>query len=411
MLAGTLLKEAFLRQYGFNEEAARTLASSDNVLDLFQEIKTLDVEELKDSAQQLQDAMNENPQIIETLERQLSADPSLQEDVMNMARNDPAALENKIPQMLSHPDQVAAVLSGDIPAASIDQSVPAVSDPETADPETATTDGTVISEEAIAASLAIQRSFNESADGEVQGMETAAPTSAPETTTEQIVDTLEDLISRPGAEEFFDRVENNPELSAALGNVLDGAESDPERTLALLNEFKTRADNDPEFFNKANNFMDERPGMVKNFAETFANDPEKAFARLDQALALDNFMDQAEPMLAGFLGPELSGKIMGFMGDLLEMLMPMMDMFDGLKETLSGDQAQEPAAQTNAPEGQESLSVQLRTRTGADGNVNLYDQDGRQVRIQLVEEREADAEGPAEQQRRGGQAAAAPGMD
>lgn len=127
---------------------------------------------------------------------------------------------------------------------------------------------------------------------------------------------------------------------------MGGENVDPERSLAIINQLKVRAENDPEFFNKANEFIEERPGMVQIFAETFANDPDKAFAQLDQALALDNAMGGMEKLLSRFLGPELSGQIMGLMDNLMEMFMPIMNTMNDFKAAFSGE-ANDMVGQSN----------------------------------------------------------------
>lgn len=190
----------------------------------------------------------------------------------------------------------------------------------------------------------------------------------------QMIESMKFMLAQPGGEEFFEKIKENPELSEALNNAMGGENADPERFLAMMNQLKVRAENDPEFFNKANNFIEERPGMVQIFAETFANDPDKAFAQLDQALALDNAMGGVEKLLSRFLGPELSGQIMGFMDNLLEMFMPIMSVMNDFKSALSGEGNDITGQSNNGGE----LARDAAAMAGNDGsNLAMHNENGR----------------------------------
>lgn len=102
--------EMALENRGFTAPAAKAVVENENLFDLLKQMN--DIEGLDAAGEKVQEEINANPEIAGILESQLQDDPSLKGRVLDMARNDPAALSAKIPQMLDNPEQAAAVFDG-----------------------------------------------------------------------------------------------------------------------------------------------------------------------------------------------------------------------------------------------------------------------------------------------------------
>lgn len=350
---------------------------------------------LEEAGKTLDAAIDKNPSLISDIGEQIKANPKLKAELKDMAQNDPEALNAKMPEMIANPRNLAAILNdaGTNPATQQKQTVVAKPEPVS---------GTVQKERSSAIDItaskpstnveespsglpkgANKNNFNtqSGAAAEQKPSEPVQQVSQEDQVKQQIQDTMKPLMAASGGMEFFKRINENPELKEAMGNAMGGENTGPNQALHILNKLKERVDSDPEFFNKANAFMDEHPGMVKNFAETFANNPDKAFERMDQAMMLDNTMGKTEGLLTKFLGPGAFGEIMGFLEGFMEMFMPLLDMFDGLEQTFSapeqGGQKTDMQVQSNS---NGELTKSLQVQIGNDGRPAFFDKGGNEFR-------------------------------
>ena len=74
------------RLVGFDKVAAVKLAGSDDLSDMME--KLYGQEGLKEAGNNLKEAMNKNPSIIQRLENKLDSQEGLKEDLLEMAQND-----------------------------------------------------------------------------------------------------------------------------------------------------------------------------------------------------------------------------------------------------------------------------------------------------------------------------------
>ncbi len=178
---------------------------------------------------------------------------------------------------------------------------------------------------------------------------------------QKVKDLMGEISEAKGFDGFMKRVDENDNLKNAFDHALSD-NSSPEKAVTLLENIKERVEKDPEFFNKANEIIDEKPQLVNTFAKELIKDPDVAFDKLDQAMfAQDN------PMLASMLSNlgVVGQHLMGILGPLLEILgdvlgvtfdkidKSMQDFKDKPKQSLTnGDNSLEKSLLKNLPENE-----------------------------------------------------------
>jgi hypothetical protein len=130
----------------------------------------------------------------------------------------------------------------------------------------------------------------------------------------------EDKNIRPGFQEFMERVGRHPALKSALSSL-----SKDNKGEGFMTELKAQLDKDPNLFVTANKFMDKNPDQVGKMAREMVNDPKAAFEKLQMATGLSKMGNWFREKLTW-------GGIGNFIGDLVDGLPGLMDVFKPLME-------------------------------------------------------------------------------
>ncbi|PJB69313.1 MAG: hypothetical protein CO093_10760 [Alphaproteobacteria bacterium CG_4_9_14_3_um_filter_47_13] len=263
-------------------------------------------------------------------------------------------MAKNIDQVIQSPENLPAILEKAIKEPSVS---PVVAPASVASPESP-----------------LKKEFSGAADQKAEKLETITAVSSPASLEQRQADLIASIAKAPDFEKFMGNVAKNPDLQAAMSMAFEGEGGDPEKSMAMLENIEARAKNDPAFFSKLNEKLENSPQMVSTYAKELASDPDAFFAKMDKGLELNEMMDKIQnglqPLLAkmGGFGDVLQGALQSLMG-LMPEIMGMMDSLTGVNGQMktmlagiTGGGAQQVV--TNDPKGNAPLVSAMNEASG-----------------------------------------------
>jgi hypothetical protein len=270
-------------------------------------------------------AQSGNLRGIGALEELLGKDAQFKSEVRALALQNPAALEQILPQALGNPDnmkslvaQTAAANLGPKPATAPAATAPAPQQAAARQPSAAPQVQSAVAPAAPAAPQVAPI-------GVMAAPPPAAPTAnaaatGPSTALSEMNDLqkMAELQETPGYDDLMARIEQNDDLGAMFSSLMSGSEGDPQARSKALDDILIQTRKNPDMLTDLVKTIDEKPGVVSSIAGMAANDPKMAMTALGM---YSQFNQGFGKMLDGLFGPGVLDKLLvGLMGSIAPML-------------------------------------------------------------------------------------------
>lgn len=270
-------------------------------------------------------AQSGNLRGIGALEELLDKDAQFKSEVRALALQNPAALEQILPQALGNPanmkslvTQTAAANLGPKPATAQAAAAPAPQQAAARQPSAAPQVQSAVAPAAPAAPQVAPI-------GVMAAATPAAPTpnaaaAGPSTALKDMNDLqkMAELQETPGYNDLMARIEKNDDLGAMFSSLMSSSEDDPQARSKALDDILMQTRKNPDMLTDLVKTIDEKPGVVSSIAGMAANDPKMAMTALGM---YSQFNQGFGKMLDGLFGPGVLDKLLvSLMGSIAPML-------------------------------------------------------------------------------------------
>lgn len=279
------------------------------------------------------------------------ANPNVRQTIITLYRNNPQLLNERMPQLLAHPENAAQILAA--PAAQPTLTVPPIPVDTAAMGARPTPRATATAPNTTTAAATLPR-WNYNTDG--------SPVTPPPAAG------FDDQL----AAFLADAQKNNPELIKALESL------SPEQIEKLETSVRQKMEEDPEFLNKLKRSLSLcPPQMYEFFTTTLAEDPDKAFGILESCQpAIEAFDTMKESLTQQLLGvmPALMETIGSLMPGITGLFTQFLGRFTGFIQNLGGNNANpddQPEIITN---NGAQLTAQAAANLGVEGTPRPEDE-------------------------------------